>query len=463
MYTKTFFYLTVLCIWCFYSSSGYAQSKNINKPNIVIILADDLGYGDLGVYGGEAKTPNLDRLAKEGIRFTDFHSNGANCSPTRAALLTGRYQQRIGIEGALGEDALGLGAPEAKDEITIAEYLQEKDYRTGIFGKWHLGYNLRQSPIYFGFDEFRGMLHGAVDYHSHVNTFGRFDWWYNDKRVKEEGYVTNLITEHSLKFIESHQEDPFFLFVSHLAIHFPWQTPDDESHREVGKRYRAVSGDLNRLGPHTPDETGKVVQEMIEVMDYSVGKVIDKLKQLNIDNRTLVFFMSDNGGITEYRGGYTEISSNAPLRGAKHSVYEGGHRVPAIAWWPGMIEEGIVTDEIAMTMDILPTALELANIKRPKENGPNSLDGVSLLPLLLKEKSLSSRTLFWQTNDKSAAVRKEEWKLVVNSNEDENSSELYNLKMDINESNDLSEGYSDLVKELQNKLNTWRQTVNQEY
>lgn len=434
------------------------------RPNIVLILADDLGYGDLALYngrnsvdGGKAETPHLDRLAQEGITFTDFHSNGANCSPTRAALITGRYQQRMGVEAALGENALGLGSPEARQEITVAQYLQEAGYVTGKIGKWHLGYNLEQSPIHFGFDEFRGMLHGAVDYHSHVNTFGRFDWWHNDTLVKEEGYVTDLITEHSLDFIEKHQDAPFFLYVSHLAIHFPWQTPEDKPHREEGKQYRDVSGPLNRLGQHPPERTGEVVRVMIEELDRSVGRIVAKLQELGLDRQTLVFFASDNGGITEYSGGYTDISSNAPLRGAKHQLYEGGHRVPAIAWWPESIEPGIVTAETAMTMDLLPTALQLAGVTMPDADGPNALDGVSLLPALLASEPLPERTLFWQT-DASAAVRAENWKLLV-SREDQSSPELYNLEEDIGELRDLYGQHPEKAAQLRSALIAWQDEV----
>lgn len=437
---------------------AYETNAKGIQPNIVLILADDLGYGDLSVYGGEAKTPHLDWLAQEGLRFTDFHSNGVVCSPTRAALLTGRYQQRMGIEGALGEGAEGLGSPQARNEITIADYLREVGYSTGIIGKWHLGYDLEQSPIHFGFDEFRGMLHGAVDYISHVNTYGRFDWWHNENLVKEEGYVTDLITNHAEQFIESCQSEPFFLFVSHLAIHFPWQTPDDEPHREEGKRYLEVSGPLNRLGPHPPEKTREVVRIMIEELDKSVGRIISKLHDLDLDKRTLVFFISDNGGITQYRGGYTEISSNDPLRGAKGQVYEGGHRVPTIAWWPEMIEGGRVTDETAMTIDVLPTILELAGVEVPEEDGPNTLDGVSLLPLLFLGEALSPRILFWQTG-RASAVRSGDWKFVVSRSN--NLPEFYNLSKDIGETNDRAEEYPELVEEFKVELHAWERDVMQ--
>ncbi|WP_375586281.1 sulfatase-like hydrolase/transferase [Cyclobacterium xiamenense] len=437
-----------------------ALGAKTQSPNIILILADDLGYADLSAYGGKVNTPNIDQLAKEGIRFTDFHSNGANCSPTRASLLTGRYQQRIGIVGALGENSLGLGAPEAKNEITIAHYLNQKGYKSGFIGKWHLGYNKEQSPLNFGFDEFRGMLHGAVDYHSHVNTFGRLDWWHNDKLVREEGYVTHLVTNHAMEFIEANKNGPFFLLLSHLAIHFPWQSPEDEPHRVLGKRYREVSGPLNRLGAHSPEKVGKVVERMLEELDKSVGAIMEKLLEMNLDENTLVLFISDNGGITEYNGGYTEISSNHPLRGAKHTVYEGGHRVPAIAHWQGRIESGTVSHETVMTMDILPTLLKLVQIDAPDKNGRNSLDGINLLPLLLNGKRLDSRHLFWQVGG-SSAVRSGNWKLVVM--DPGKSMELYNLHEDIGEDKNLAIKHPTIVKDLFNQLQDWEKEVNQKY
>ena len=431
---------------------GQTQETPRRKPNIVIILADDLGYGDVGCYGNPVnKTPHIDALAAEGLRFTDFHANGAVCSPTRAALLTGRYQQRMGIEGTLGEGDMGLGGPQARNEITMSMYFREMGYRTGIMGKWHLGYGLKQSPIHFGFDEFRGMLHGAVDYHSHVNTFGRFDWWHNEKLSKERGYVTDLITDHSLRFIEAHRDKPFFLFVSHGAIHFPWQTPRDKAHREEGKRYRDVSGPLNRLGPHPPEKTGDVVRVMIEEVDKSVGRITAKLRELELDKQTLVFFASDNGGILDYRGGYTEISSNGPLRGAKGSVYEGGHRVPAIAWWPGKIKPGLTTHETAMTMDLMPTFFELANLALPAASGPNALDGISLKSLLFVGEPLCQRTLFWKVGN-SRAIRRGSWKLVKRG---DGSSELYDLETDVGERRNLAGSNPALVRELLTALSEW--------
>jgi len=195
-------------------------ADSARRPNIVLILADDLGYGDLGCYGAaETRTPHIDRLAGEGLRFTDFHANAASCSPTRAALLTGRYQQRSGVESALSEKSPGLQG----DARTIAEYLKPAGYATAVFGKWHLGSrpDSRALPNRRGFDEFRGARHGGVDYHSHVDRYGRLDWWHDEKQLDEPGYATDLVTRYAVDFIANHRDKPFCLYLSHLASHFP--------------------------------------------------------------------------------------------------------------------------------------------------------------------------------------------------------------------------------------------------
>ena len=329
-------FFSLLIVWAARADQKPSAVSSRNPPNIILILADDLGYADLGTYGNKInQTPHLDRLAKEGIRFTDFHSNGANCSPTRAAILTGQYQQRWGIEGALGEGAKGL----PQNSITIAERLREAGYATGLMGKWHLGYKPDNSPLRHGFDEFVGHLHGATDYISHVDRYGRMDWWHDEKKVHEEGHNTELITRHSVRFIEKHRKRPFFLFVSHLAIHFPWQTKDSPAHRKPGNRYESSKG---KLGPHVGTPIQPIVRGMIEELDDSVGEIVSALRQHDLGKRTLVFFTSDNGGIVRMKGVSTRdrISDNTPWRGQKHGLYEGGHRVPAVAWWPGEIKPG---------------------------------------------------------------------------------------------------------------------------
>jgi arylsulfatase A len=422
-------------------------------PNIIVIMADDLGYGDLGCYGGKARTPNLDRLAREGLRFTDFHSNGAVCSPTRAAFLTGRYPQRCGIVTALGENAEGL----PKGEKTIAAYLKERSYATGLFGKWHLGYHPENSPLHHGFDQFRGHLHGALDYFSKVDQWGRVDWWHNHRPVRDDHtYATDLTTRDAIEFATSNRARRFFAFVSYSAIHFPWQAPDDGVHRRPGLRYGEVAGPLSKLGPHTGDLSATVIR-MIESLDHGIGRLIATLKELRIDGQTLVFFTSDNGGILTYRGGHTHISSNGSLRGAKASLHEGGHRVPAIAWWPGRISAGRITHATTMTMDLLPTLLELAAIAPPATGSARALDGVSLGPVLFSNGEPPTRDLFWRlTNAGAKAVRSGSWKLIL---EPGASPQLYDLSLDLGETRDLSLAEPERVDALQTAITRWEKTL----
>jgi len=435
---------------------GLTGAADAARPNFVLILADDLGYGDLGCYGNTVnRTPHLDRLAREGMRFVDFHANGANCSPTRAALLTGRYQQRTGIEGALGEGAPGL----AKSEVTIADRLRQAGYATALIGKWHLGYFPNNGPVHHGFDQFAGHLHGATDYISHVDRYGRMDWWHNDRPVGEEGYNTTLITDHAIRFIRGHRRQPLFLMVSHSAIHFPWMTPDDKAHRVAGTRHDDVVG---KLGPHVGGPVQPVVQRMIEELDGSVGRIMGALKELELDSRTLVFFTSDNGGILRQAGVAitpgNRISSNAPLRGQKHGLYEGGHRVPAIAWWPGRVPRGVQSAATAMTMDLHPTWLDLAGLDLPAAGGPHALDGISLRSELLGRGATAERILFWRQGD-STAVRWRTWKLVSIHGRP---FELYDLNKDLGERHDLARQHPEIVQKLSAALDDWQRTIGRE-
>jgi arylsulfatase A-like enzyme len=428
--------------------AGTADSAR--RPNIVLILADDLGYGDLPSYGAaETKTPNLDRLAREGLRFTDFHANAASCSPTRAALLTGRYQQRSGVESALSEKSPGLRG----DALTIAEYLKPAGYATGVFGKWHLG-SRPDSPALpnrRGFDEFVGARHGGIDYHSHVDRYGRLDWWRNEEQLDEPGYATDLLTKHAVRFIETHRDRPFFLYLPHLAIHFPWMTPEDGGYRRVGGDY----DNLSKVGPHAPPDLRPVVRRMVERLDDGVGEVVAALRKHGLAENTLVVFTSDNGGYLRYSGGFLKISSNGVLRGQKIGMHEGGHRVPCIAWWPGRIAAGTTTDATTITMDLLPTYLELLGIAPPPAGDPHALDGVSLAPLLFKNEAPAERTLFWRTGD-FKAVRQGPWKLVIEHGE---RAKLYRLDRDLSEKQDLAGMEPERLSELEAALAEWERDV----
>ena len=431
------FFLFALC------SSLFASS-----PNIVLIMADDLGYGDLGCYGNSnIETPNIDALAANGLRFTDFHSSGPMCSPTRAGTLTGVYQQRFGpnFDGAIsGVEDYHTGLP--LEAITIAEVLKEKGYATGCFGKWHLGFQPPYFPTKQGFDEFRGLGSGDGDFFTHVDRSGREDWWTNDEKTPEEGYTTDLLTKHSIDFIRRHRDEPFFLYVPHLAIHFPWQGPEDPPHRQAGTVYHqdkwGVIPDRSNVHPH--------VRAMIESLDKSVGKILSVLKKESLIENTLVIFTSDNGGYIRYSGGFENISSNGPLRGQKTQVYEGGHRVPTIVSWPGRIKSG-VTNQTSISMDWFPTFAGLAGVSMPHMQ----LDGVDLSPLLFDGKSLSDRNLFWRIRG-NWAVRSGPWKLTYANGE----SGLYNLDSDIGETTDLSTKHPEKVAGLRAAYDEWNQKVN---
>ncbi len=415
-----------------------------SAPNIVVILADDLGYADIAAYGSERnRTPHLDRMAAEGLRFTDFHSNGPMCSPTRAALLTGLYPQRFGtrFESALsGIDDYDIGLP--LETLTIAEAVAEHGYVTGMYGKWHLGYHPPFMPADHGFGDFRGLASGDGDHQSHIDRSGRKDWWHNSEIEMEEGYSVDLITKHSVDFIRRHRDGPFFLYVAHLAIHFPWQGPDDSGYRVEGGEYH----NLTKLGELDSLDVSPVVGKMIEAVDGSVGKILEAVQETGLDSRTLVFFTSDNGGYLTYQGGYHSISENGPLRGQKTEPYEGGHRVPAIAWWPGTIQTG-TTDSLAATFDLFPTIMDLTGA----DSGTTVPDGLSLAPLLLERKPLPARTLFWRMHDE-AAVRRAQWKLVRIPDDP---LELYDLSADIGESNNLAESRPEVVVELEQALSAW--------
>ncbi len=366
------------------AGQGFAE-----KPNFVLIVADDLGYGDLGCYGSSKnKTPHIDALAAAGVHFSDFHSAGPMCTPTRAAMLTGQYQQRFGrkFDGALsGRSDRDQGLP--LQAVTIAEVLKQNGYATGCFGKWHLGYVPPWLPPSQGFDEFRGLGSGDGDHHTHIDRQGRQDWWNNDQIEMEKGYTAELLTKYSVDFIERHRNEPFFLYVPHLAIHFPWQGPSDPPHRVAGKSYEndkwGIIPDPANVSPH--------VTAMVESLDKSVNEIVAALRRLRLSERTVVIFTSDNGGYLNYGSKYQNISSNGPLRDQKGSIYEGGHRVPMIFSWPGTIAPA-VTSQAAHSTDLFPTLASFVGAATDKLK----LDGLDLTPLLLRSESLPERMLFWR-------------------------------------------------------------------
>ena len=399
-------------------------------------MADDLGYGDLSCYGGEVQTPHLDKLAAAGMRFTDFHSSGNVCSPTRAGLLTGRYQQRAGVPGVINaspETAAHYWGLQPQ-EITFAELLAPAGYSCGLFGKWHLGYTREYNPLKQGFQRFRGYVSGNVDYQTHLDRMGTPDWWEGLELIEEEGYSTHLITQPAVKFIESQRERPFCLYIAHEAVHAPWQGPQDPPQRGPGGKGEKVS----------PAQQKRAFGEMLVAMDSGVGQVVAKLDELGLSDNTLVFFFSDNGPA----GG-----SAGPLRGRKGSNWEGGHRVPAIARWPGKIAAGSTTDALSISLDLLPTMCALAGAAIPEER---PTDGVNLMPVLTAGKSLPDRQLFWN----GKAMREGPWKLMLDGKgAGADSVGLYHLGQDLGEQNNLADKHPDRVKSMQQALAAWREDV----
>lgn len=418
-----------------YGCSNKDKESKVTQPNIVIILADDLGYGGIGCYGNSRiKTPNIDLLAKNGIRFTDFHSNGPVCSPTRAALMTGNYQQRSGLEGVIyvsGETRqVGLDT----SQVTMAELMKDNGYATGIIGKWHLGYNKEYSPVNQGFDEFYGYLSGNIDYHSHYDNARVYDWWHNLDSIKEKGYTTDLITEHSIDFINRHKDRPFFLYVSQEAPHDPFQGRNDPPFRFPGTASNYTGSEERKHAAY---------KEMVEVMDEGIGKIMESLRKNGLEDNTLVFFLSDNGAVKKY-------GNNGGLNGQKGSLLEGGHRVPAIAYWKGKIKPG-VSSETLITMDLLPTMLSVNHAPISKAL---KFDGIDFSDVLFKGKELKERALFWRYQGQKA-LRKAQWKLLVTKTD----TALYDLKKDLKETTDLSDSRKDILKDMMKQLQALEKDV----
>jgi arylsulfatase A len=427
--------LSILCLISVSAGLVNCTDESPTKPNIILIMADDLGYGDISCYGNKIiNTPVLDQMAAEGMKFTNYYSNGAVCTPTRAALLTGNYQQRAGLEGVIyaaldKRDEGGL----SEEEITMGEIFQENGYKTGIFGKWHLGYDVKYNPTYHGFDEFYGYVSGNVDYISHRDGIGLYDWWHNTDTIIEEGYVTDLITDHALDFMKSNKDNPFLLYLPHEAPHFPFQGRNDKADRVPGEEFPAWGS--------RPDKE-VAYKEMVEIMDENIGRVFKRLKELGLEKNTFVFFCSDNGAL--------EVGSNGELNGYKTSLWEGGIRVPAIAWYPQKISPGIVSESILASMDVLPTFLSVAEIKTTME-----FDGEDFSKGLFDNGEMPERPLFWRYRNQWA-VRNGDWKYLNIKNEEY----LFNLEEDISESKDVKDEFPEKFQSLKQKLKNWETEMN---
>lgn len=407
-----------------------------DRANVVLIITDDVGYGDFGSYGApDVRTPHVDSLARDGVKLTDFYA-APTCTPTRAALITGRYQQRVGLEQALPSAGPRDGGLRPTGR-SLPQLLKNNGYATGLIGKWHLGWRPEFGPNEHGFDYFFGFKSGAIDFYTHASATGEDDLFENATPVRVEGYMTDLITTRAVRFIEQHAATPFFLDISYNAAHWPFQRPD---HRSEGEPIALPS-------PAAPDPpTRATYAAMLERADAGIGRVLETLAALGLAQNTLVIFTNDNGG--EW------LSRNAPLSHRKGSVWEGGIRVPAILRWPGRLPAGTVSDQPGMFFDLTASILAATNTPVPAEA---RLEGVNLLPILQGRSPQVERTLFWRTPNQKA-VRKGDWKLLV----DGGTLLLFNLRSDIGERADVTASRTDLVKALRPLIETWEKDVDTE-
>ena len=410
------------------------------RPNFVFILADDLGYADLGCYGARADaTPNLDRMAAEGLRFTDGYSNAPVCSPTRFALMTGRYQYRIrgGMDEPLSGRARGrpdLGLPPSMP--TLPSLLRDAGYTTALAGKWHLGYPPHFGPLKSGYMEHFGPLGGGIDYFSHRDRGGVHDLYDNDVETHRIGYVTDLISGRAVDFIARQKgKNPFLLSVHYTAPHWPWESRDDEAEsKRIGNAIHHVDGG-----------SVETYRNMIRHMDEGIGNIFAALKKAGVDDNTLVVFTSDNGG--------ERFSDTWPFVGKKMDLLEGGIRVSLLARWPAKIPAGRTTSQIAITMDWVATFLAAAGVA-PHPEYP--LDGKSLLAVLAKPEAPFERDLFWRMKHRQQrAVRAGVWKYLSLEGDEF----LYDLSRDGRERANLAKRYPERLAELRAKYDAWAKTV----
>jgi arylsulfatase A-like enzyme len=405
-------------------------------------MADDMGYSDLSSFGGrEFKTPNIDQLAEQGIRLTNSYSNAAVCSATRTALITGRYQRRtqVGQWEPMGPPNLGL----PKNIPTLPSMLKDAGYRTALVGKWHLGFGEGIGPLHSGYEDFYGILHGGADYFTHrigddpkmaeyipPKTDGLFE---NEKQVEHSGYMTDLLTDHTIKLIEEQKDDgrPLYISLHYTAPHWPWEGPEDEV---VAKTLTDIT--------HKDGGSLKTYAEMMVSMDNNVGKVLKALEKANIADNTIVIYTSDNGG--------ERYSDTWPFIGMKTELLEGGIRVPVLIRWPNRIPEHLTSEQMFISMDWVPTLLAAAGQQAQIEK--QQFDGENLLAELMNQTQPHERTLFWSYNtNHQAAVRDGDWKYLKIAGVEQ----LSNLAQDPRERANLKDKYPEIFNRLKEKYRLW--------
>jgi arylsulfatase A-like enzyme len=423
---KFFKYLLISSVLCF---SIFAETK----PNIIVIVADDMGWADVGYHGSKIKTPNIDSLCKQGIEL-DQHYVAPTCTPTRVSLLTGRYPSRFGNFKYSNERVLPW------ETETLASMLQKQGYETAISGKWHLGSKQSWGPRKFGFDQSYGSLAGGVGPYNHLykgNTYHQ-TWHRNDKLIKEEGHVTDLLAKEAISFIQQKRSKPFFLYLPFTAVHDPFDEPQ--------KYVDMVSADFDK---------GRQQYAASAVhMDEAIGKLVATLKESKQFDNTLILFFSDNGGTRGENGrnypGKIAFSSkqgnNLPLRDGKLAVYEGGIRTPAFVLWPGKFTAGRKITSPLSVCDWLPT---LASLTGYKSKDDLKLDGKNILPLLYKETSQEPRTFYFKNFDGRTYTRHGDWKIITHRN---GTKELYNISKDPYEKSNVAGQYPEKVAALMKRL-----------
>jgi arylsulfatase A-like enzyme len=411
-----------------------ASQQRAAKPNVVLVMMDDLGYGDVGSYGApDARTLNIDRLARQGVRLTDAYANGAVCTPTRAALMSGRYQQRFGLERVLIESDSNIGLPASGS--TLPALLKANGYATALFGKWHLGFKREFGPNAHGFDAFYGFLAGAHDYYSG-------DLYQDTTLVHPSGYLTDELTKRAVAFIDRNAAHPFFLEVAYNAVHWPFEPPG-LSPAEIQVR---ATRPLAQMPGDSVRATRQDYVRMLERADQGIGNILAALERHGLSRNTLVIFTNDNGG--EW------LSRNAPLFHRKGTLWEGGIRVPLILRWPAQLPAGKTSSQVALTMDVTASILAATGTTTPASYRP---DGIDILPMLRGARTVE-RNVFWRfvnATRQQRAFRSGRWKLLVDGNQ----LLLFDLANDAGERNDLAAVYPEVVRSLRRLVDGWERDV----
>ena len=402
------------------------------QPNIIFIMTDDMGYGDMSCFGQKNySTPNLDKLASQGMKFVNAYSAGTVCTPTRAAFMTGSYPGRttVGLMEPLiaSKEDLQVGLTPAVPSLAMR--MKSAGYATALIGKWHLGELPQHSPNKNGFEYFFGFHAGAADYVSHKSLGGKPDLYENESAILVDGYLTDVFTAKTIDFLKQKHKKPFFLALMYNAPHWPWQGPLDRAYPD--------SADF-RSGGSAP-----IFAEMMKSLDNSIGKVMSTLDEEQLSNETIVIFTNDNGG--------ERYSDQAGFSNRKGSLWEGGIRVPAFVRWPGKIKAGLVTEQVVITMDWTATILALGKAKVQRTTTP--ADGIDLLPLLTGKTASIERTLYWRTSQRSKqkAIRSGEWKYL----QDNSGEYLFNLRSDPGEKTNLKQQHADIMQRLKEQYGVW--------